>query len=296
MRPLRGERVERTLDGARLAQEQRALAEVAQGQRGQSEREPGEADRPGTEVAHVGVEGLAAGDREECTANHDEGERPDVPEVGDRGKWTQRHQDCGRSRDAGHSEDPDDDEPDQHDRSEQAADERGALALHHEEGDEDDDRNGHHKAIEVWRIHLDALDGAQHRDRGRDRAIAIEQSRADQTDEHHPGVAPAGPRARWADEREQREDAALAVIVGAHDEDGILDGDDDDQRPEDQRDDAYRCLGRHAAAGTGGLGGDIQGVERARADVAEHDAHAGDRGPGTAVVVFKEGPAVVVSA
>ena len=36
-------------------------------------------------------------------------------------------------------------------------------------------------------------------------------------------------------ERHQGEDAALPAIVGAHDEGHVLDRDDDDQRPEEQR-------------------------------------------------------------
>ncbi len=41
-------------------------------------------------------------------------------------------------------------------------------------------------------------------------------------------------RAFRADQGEQRQDAALAMIVGAHDQKCIFDGNDDDQRPEDQ--------------------------------------------------------------
>jgi len=40
--------------------------------------------------------------------------------------------------------------------------------------------------------------------------------------------------ATWTDQGEQRQDAALAMIVGAHDQNCIFDGNDDDQRPEDQ--------------------------------------------------------------
>ena len=57
---------------AGLRQQQRALAEVVQQQRRQHQREPGDADRPLAEVAHVGVERLAAGDDEEDRAEHGE--------------------------------------------------------------------------------------------------------------------------------------------------------------------------------------------------------------------------------
>ena len=36
-------------------------------------------------------------------------------------------------------------------------------------------------------------------------------------------------------ERGEREDAALALVVGAHHEHQVLERDDDDQRPRDQR-------------------------------------------------------------
>ena len=57
-------------------QQQRALAEVVQQERGQHEREPGEANRPLAEVAHVGVQRLAAGDRQEHRAEHREAVQP----------------------------------------------------------------------------------------------------------------------------------------------------------------------------------------------------------------------------
>jgi hypothetical protein len=43
-----------------MAEDQRALPQVAQHQRGQDEEGPGQADGPDPEVAHVRVQGLAA--------------------------------------------------------------------------------------------------------------------------------------------------------------------------------------------------------------------------------------------
>ena len=40
------------------------------------------------------------------------------------------------------------------------------------------------------------------------------------------------------EQREEREDAALALVVGAHDEGEVLDDDDERERPEDEREDA----------------------------------------------------------
>jgi hypothetical protein len=49
-------------------------------------------------------------------------------------------------------------------------------------------------------------------------------------------------------ERQQREDPALAVIVRSHDEDDVLDADDDDQRPNDQRENAVNVVRRRLDA------------------------------------------------
>src|SRR5579863_2851793 len=132
------------------------------------------------------------------------------------------------------------------------------------------------------RVHLDALDRAQHGDGRGDDAVAVEQRGAHQADDHHYGVPPALPGALRADQRQQCEDAALAVIVGTHDEDRVLDRDDDDQRPEDQRDHTEHRFGRDGACGARGLGGGVERIEGAGADVAEYDAHAGNGSPGGA--------------
>ena len=71
-RPRRRQQEERLLDAAGFDQQQRALAEVVQQQRRQHQREPGEADRPLAEVAHVGIERFAAGDDQEHGAEHRE--------------------------------------------------------------------------------------------------------------------------------------------------------------------------------------------------------------------------------
>ena len=86
---------------------------------------------------------------------------------------------------------------------------------------------------------VDAFQRAQHRDGGRDHAVAIDQRRAEQAHGGEDGRAVGPVR---ADQRHQRQDAALAVIVGAHDEQAVFDRDGDDQRPEDQRQAAERAL------------------------------------------------------
>ena len=71
-RPGRRQQEERLFGRLRIGQQQRALAEVVEQQRRQHQREPGDADRPLAEVAHVGVQRLAAGDHQEHRAEHRE--------------------------------------------------------------------------------------------------------------------------------------------------------------------------------------------------------------------------------
>ena len=73
------------------------------------------------------------------------------------------------------------------------------------------------------------------------------------------------------DEREQREDATLAAIVGAHDEDDVLDADDEDQRPDDEREDAVD-VGRNRSQSMLYLEALAQRIQGAGADVSVDNA------------------------
>ena len=67
--------VERILDRRRIGQHQRALAEIIDQQRRQHEAEPRGLDRLAAEMAEVGIERLAAGDREKHRAERDQPDR-----------------------------------------------------------------------------------------------------------------------------------------------------------------------------------------------------------------------------
>ena len=163
------------------------------------------------------------------------------------------------------------DEPDQRDRAEPAADARGAEALHGEQGDQHADGDGQHHRVQRRRRHLEALDGAQHGDGGREQAVAVEQGGAQHADHQVDAAAARVDRGLARHQRHQGEHAALAAVVGAHDDDDVLQGDDDDQRPGDQRQDAEHVL--MAGLQPGKLAETLlDGVERAGADVAEDDA------------------------
>ncbi len=50
------------------------------------------------------------------------------------------------------------------------------------------------------------------------------------------------------DQHDEREDAAFALVVGAHEQDDVFERDDEDQRPDQQRDDAEHGQAQVAAA------------------------------------------------
>src|SRR5207302_7293178 len=87
------------------------------------------------------------------------------------------------------------------------------------------------------------------------------------------------------------EDATLAAVVGAQHVDLVLERDDDDERPEDERQHAEDVGGadRHAARGVEAL---VDGVERAGADVAVDDAEGAERQPGELPPVRMAGSAM----
>ena len=73
------------------------------------------------------------------------------------------------------------------------------------------------------------------------------------------------------EQREERQHAALALVVRAHDERQVLHADDERDAPEHQREQPQhvRVRGRDRVRAVDAL---LQRVERARADVAVHDA------------------------
>ncbi len=93
------------------------------------------------------------------------------------------------------------------------------LGLEREHREEHHDRQRHHIRREGRHRTLDAFKRAQDRDRRRDGAVAIDQRRAQYADRDHA----AAFAMLDAEERHQRQDAALPVIVGPHDDGDIFD-------------------------------------------------------------------------
>ena len=86
--------------------------------------------------------------------------------------------------------------------------------------------------VERRRRELQALDRRKHRNRRRDHGIAEEHRGADHAEEKTSAVR--RPSARLASAVSDKR-AALAVVVGAQQDQNVFDRDDDDQRPEDER-------------------------------------------------------------
>ena len=114
-------------------EDQRALAEVVEDQRGEDEREPALADRVRAEVAHVGVERLGAGDREHDAAERDERLVAVVEQELGAVVGRERAEDLRVLERADQAAEREHAEPDDHDRPEEAADRAGAEALGEEQ-------------------------------------------------------------------------------------------------------------------------------------------------------------------
>ena len=143
--------------------------------------------------------------------------------------------------------------------------------LYGKQADQDGNCHRHDVGLEDLSCYVDALERAQDRDCRCDDAVTINQGGSEQA--HHDERAAAVERGR-AGERHQRQDPALAMVVSAHHEEAVLDGDRDDERPQDQREDADSGL--RGKPSTDGLGDRLQGVEWARPEVAIDDAERGE--------------------
>ena len=170
-------------------------------------------------------------------------------------------------------------EPRDHHRPEQTPNGGRAVALHREQRNDDHRGDRHDPAFQLRLDDLDALDRGQHRDRGGDHAVAEEQRGAEeaQRGQRHDGATTLRASAPTPQQRDERHDAALAVVVGAHHQGHVGQRDDDHHRPENQRHDAVHIVraDRHGVRVVGVEDG-LDGVDRAGADVAEHDTECAD--------------------
>ena len=253
---------------------------------------------PAREVADVGVLRLAPGDRQHHDAeDHEEADPGEAGEEADRVRRVERQEDLGMPEDPRDALDGDPREPDHH---HEPAEEPPHLArpapLGLEEDEQADEGRRHRQGL------AERLVGAQHADRRRDHAVGREQPRRrdDQVaDQRDPEDLRRGP----LQEPPEGERPPLAAVVGPHDDQVVLDR-QEDERPEDEAEPAEGLPGRDEVAARleegrqlravdvmlqrHRLPGDLhEGIEDGRPDVPVHRphrlAHAGEE-PGRVVI------------
>jgi hypothetical protein len=273
--PFGREQVERILDRRGIAEDQRALAEIVEQERREYEKEPRAADRPLAEMAHVRVERLDARDRQHDGAERDERDGRVARDEARGVHRVDRDQHAGPAQHLAPAEHREDDEPQRHHRPEHRTELAGAAALHGEQDHEDDDADGHDERMKRGHDDAEALHRAEHGNRRRDHAVAVEHRRPEDAEAEQPPPQPILLLDAARHERRQREDAAFAAVVGPHDQRDVLERHHDDQRPQERRQDAEDVRRGYRQAELPGEGR-AQRVERARADVAVDDADRAD--------------------
>src|SRR5215210_5674969 len=142
--------------------------------------------------------------------------------------WVRRAQDSGLTDDFYRTQKADDDEPDERDRSEYPSDFGRALFLEEEQREDDEQGQRDGELAEEGLNDSQTLGGAEHRDRGSYHAVAIQQCGSNEPDhgDRRLGMSIRFPVQTLEDQRDEREDSTLAVVVRSHDEYDVLDADD----------------------------------------------------------------------
>ena len=194
----------------------------------------------------------------------------------ERVRRVQRLQDARLAQHAVEPGGADGDEPGHRHRAEKLADLAGAARLKREEREQHADRDRHHEGLEGARADFQAFDRREDRDGRGEHRVAVEERRSEHAYRHQREAPFRMFPHRGLREGDQRHDAAFAAVVGAHDQHHVFQRHHDHQRPEDRRQPADDIGGgeRDAVIGREGF---LDRVERARADVAEHDAERGER-------------------
>src|SRR5262249_10944307 len=140
-----------------------------------------------------------------------------------------------------------------------------------EEEEKDTERARNHQMTQLGDADLDALEGAQHGDGRSDDAVTIEEGGSEESQPHEEAA-----QALLEDQGEEGEEAALAAVVEPHDDEVVLQGQDQDERPQEG--------GEHAVDGARLMRqahfrteASAKGVERAGADVSVDHAQGGER-------------------
>ena len=217
-------------------------------------------------MSHVGVQRLGPGDAQKYAAEHQKSLQSAARQIVEAVTRIDGRKDRRVLQDAMDAERRDRRKPEQHDRTERATDRGRPEWLRRKQRQQDRGRRGQHIGLQARRDLLHAFERREHRNRRRDRAVAVNERRAEQAnrDDQRPLTL------LDAEQGHQRDDAAFAVVVDPHGDIDVLDRRDEEQRPQDQRQGAER--GRRIGVRPGVVEHSLQRIEGARPDVPEHHA------------------------
>src|ERR1700681_1228101 len=224
-------------------------------------------------MSHVGVKRLRSRNGQNHSAEENERDETMVYEKTQAVPWIRAGENLWGLHDLAQPECPNHQKPDDHDGPEYPPDIPSAVLLEEEKACEYDDCQRKHEVLRLRSDHLEAFHGAQHGNRRSDHSIAVQQRGSDQSqrDDDLPAKGVRNAPLLLKYECQQRENSAFAVVVRPHDEDDVLDADDDYQRPDDQRENAIDVVGRRSDAVLQ-LEALAQRVQRTGTDVAVDDA------------------------
>jgi hypothetical protein len=272
-----------------MAQQRRSLAEIVQHQRRQGDEQPGILDGAAAEMAHIGIQRLAARHRQHDSTQRNKGDPGRVQEHQKRVPGIDGGQDARSVEKRHKAESAQHGEPQQHDGTEQSSYAVCAAILQQEKADQDHQGQRHHQRREGLALHFQTFHRRQHGDGGRQHAVAEEQRQADDRADADSGLDSSRHSGRAMRQRRQRQGAALAVIVGAHDDEDVFDRHHQNQRPENHGERAHH----RDMVGQSALGGQhrgAQGIERRGADIAEHHAQRAQHQSEQIAAVIGGGP------
>ena len=225
-------------------------------------------------MTEIGVERLRARrDQEHEAHDHQAGHavRQDEP---DAEPWVERQENARVVDQMDEAANRECHEPDQRYGPEELRHLGGPARLHAEQHHQDGQGDWQNGVLHLRRDQLQALHGRQHRDRGRDDRIAVEEGGTGHAEGQDQRRAALGHRLAL---RHQRERPALALVVDVEENQHVLERHHEQQRPGHQRQDAEHCLLARCGALRRCLHRLLQGVEGRGADVAVDNADGAQR-------------------
>ena len=159
------------------------------------------------------------------------------------------------------------DKPEGHDRAEDDSHALRSSPLNRKQPQQDSSRDRNDKVLCCRRGDTQSLDRRDHRDRGRDHPVANNHRSSDHGHPEKPvDVHRNAEYLRRLGSRQQGENPALAVVIDAHQNRDVLNANDEEKRPNEQRDDADRILYRRSGIRTREAG--LDRVKRAGSDLS----------------------------